>query len=61
MLYGYFKSMVKRNPRYGDAEFRRFLRRYQWSCLFRGKQRATALLNEAQRPVWDPSRPPLRV
>ncbi len=61
MLYGYFKSMVKRNPRYGDAEFRRFLRRYQWSCLLRGKQRATALLNEAQRPVWDPSRPPLRV
>jgi poly-beta-1,6-N-acetyl-D-glucosamine synthase len=29
MLYGYFKSMVQRNPRYADTEFRRFLRRYQ--------------------------------
>ena len=56
MLYGYFKSMVQRNPRYGDAEFRRFLRHYQWACLFRGKARATARLNERQRRSWDPSR-----
>ena len=26
MLYGYFKSMVQRNPRYGDAEFWRSVR-----------------------------------
>jgi len=56
MLYGYFKSMVQRNPRYGDPEFRRFLRRYQWACLLRGKARATARLNERQRQFWDPSR-----
>lgn len=61
MLYGYFKSMAARNPRYGDAEFRHFLRRYQWSCLLRGKRRATERLNERQRSVWDPSRPALRV
>lgn len=60
MLYGYFKSMAARNPRYGDAEFRQFLRSYQWSCLVRGKGRATAQLNEEQRKVWDPSRHPLR-
>jgi len=60
MLYGYFKSMAARNPRYGDAEFRRFLRRYQRACLMRGKSRATELLNDAQRTVWDPTRPPLR-
>jgi poly-beta-1,6-N-acetyl-D-glucosamine synthase len=58
MLYGFFKSMVQRNPRYGDAEFRRFLRHYQWACLFRGKARATARLNERQRQSWDPSRSP---
>jgi poly-beta-1,6-N-acetyl-D-glucosamine synthase len=53
MLYGYFKSMVQGNPRYGDAEFRRFLRSYQWACLFRGKAGATARLNERQRELWD--------
>jgi poly-beta-1,6-N-acetyl-D-glucosamine synthase len=52
MLYGYFKSMVQQNPRYGDAEFRRFLRRYQWACLLRGKASATARLNERQGTVW---------
>src|SRR5205809_2209515 len=25
MLWGYFKSMIQRKPRYGDAKFRRFL------------------------------------
>jgi hypothetical protein len=58
MLYGYFKSMVQRKPRYGDMEFRRFLRRYHWASLFRGKARATARLNERQRRCWDPSRSP---
>ena len=51
MLYGYFKSMVQRR-------FRRFLRRYQWACLFRGKASVTARLNEHQRQSWDPSRSP---
>jgi glycosyltransferase involved in cell wall biosynthesis len=58
MLYGYFKSMVQRNPRYGDPEFRQFLRRYQWACLLRGKTVATARLNERQRKFWDRSRSP---
>lgn len=60
MLYGYFNSMAKRNPRYGDTEFRRFLRHYQWACLLRGKASATARLNERQRKFWDPSRSPER-
>jgi glycosyltransferase involved in cell wall biosynthesis len=57
ILYGYFKSMARRNPRYGNAEFRRFLRRYQCSALLRGKARATARLNERQKERWDPSAP----
>jgi len=48
ILYGYFKSMIKRSPRYGDAEFRRFLRRFQWACLVKGKIAATAELNARQ-------------
>jgi poly-beta-1,6-N-acetyl-D-glucosamine synthase len=58
MLYGYFKSMVQGNHRYGDPEFRRFLRRYQWACLLRGKTSATARLNDRQRRFWDPSPSP---
>jgi len=57
MLYGYFRSMALRAPRYGDDEFRRFLRSYQWACLLRGKRRATADLNERQAAVWKPDRP----
>jgi glycosyltransferase involved in cell wall biosynthesis len=54
MLYGYFKSMRARLPRYGEAEFRRMLRRYQWDCLIRGKSRATARLDAKQAAMWDP-------
>jgi len=58
MLVGYFGSMFRRRPRYGNAEFRRFLRRYQWACLLRGKARATAALEIRQAREWEPLRPP---
>jgi len=54
MLQGYFKSMVRRSPRYGDAGFRRFLRSYQWACLLKGKTAATAELNARQANRWNP-------
>ena len=54
MLYGYFRSMLQRKPRYGDGEFRRFLRRYQWASLCKGKARATADLNARQAMNWRP-------
>ncbi len=52
MLWGYFKSMLSRAPRYDDASFRNFLRRYQYSCLLMGKQRATRALDERQSGVF---------
>jgi poly-beta-1,6-N-acetyl-D-glucosamine synthase len=52
MLWGYLKAMLTRKPRYGDAEFRRFLRHYQWTCLLRGKHTATRALNDRQAPQW---------
>lgn len=58
MLHGYFRSMLVRAPRYGDGEFRRFLRRYQWASLLKGKARATADLNARSAAAWDPLRPP---
>lgn len=52
MLWGYLESAAQRKPRYGDAEFRRFLRRYQWECLLLGKKRATERLDERQADAW---------
>ena len=54
MLCGFFHSMLRREPRYEDIAFRRFLRRYQWSCLLRGKGRATRRLNRRQAAYWHP-------
>src|SRR5262245_16391087 len=40
MLWGWIVSALKRKARYDDAEFRHFLRRYQWRVLLVGKTRA---------------------
>jgi len=42
MVWGYAKAVLQRKPRYEDLEFRRFLRKYQMSALFKGKRRAIA-------------------
>lgn len=55
MLWGYLRAMLQRRPRYDDAEFRRFLRRYQWSCLLMGKRRATERLNQRRASAWSSS------
>jgi glycosyltransferase involved in cell wall biosynthesis len=55
MLSGYVKSMIVRRPRYGDEEFRCFLREYQWACLVKGKSVATAELNGRQASTWQPT------
>jgi glycosyltransferase involved in cell wall biosynthesis len=56
MVYGYAASAVRGVPRYGDDEFRRFLRRYQRQCLVFGKSAATRRVNEEQAKVWDARR-----
>ena len=40
MLWGWLKSALSGKARYEDAEFRKFLRRYQWRVLWVGKKRA---------------------
>jgi glycosyltransferase involved in cell wall biosynthesis len=47
-FWGYVQSAIQRRPRYGDEEFRRFLRRWQWNCLIKGKAAATAELDRRQ-------------
>jgi poly-beta-1,6-N-acetyl-D-glucosamine synthase len=49
MLWGWLKSALQRKPRYGDPEFRRFLRRYQRRALLLGKKRAIEELTRDAR------------
>jgi hypothetical protein len=55
MLWGYLRSALTRATRYPDAAFRRFLRRYQWACMLKGKARATADLDALQAKLWQPT------
>jgi poly-beta-1,6-N-acetyl-D-glucosamine synthase len=57
MLWGYFRSWLRRLPRYDDLEFRRFLRSYQHACLRLGKRAATARINAERTPLWHASHP----
>jgi hypothetical protein len=52
MLWGYFTSAWKGVPRYGDVEFRSFLRRYQHRSLLVGKAAAARRATEERRHVW---------
>ena len=58
MWWGYVRSLLGRRRRYSDLEFRRFLRRYQWSCLFRGKRRATLKLDREGEAIWKARKTP---
>jgi biofilm PGA synthesis N-glycosyltransferase PgaC len=55
ILWGWIKSALQRKPRYEDAEFRVFLRRYQWRVLFVGKKRAIEEIHRDARIASDPS------
>jgi biofilm PGA synthesis N-glycosyltransferase PgaC len=56
--WGYMVSLFRGKPRYPNLEFRKFLQRYQWSCLLMGKARATRRLERKQESVWKPSGAP---
>ncbi len=53
MLWGYGKSWLTCQERYDGPEFRRFLRRYQWACMLKGKRRATTELSARQATAWN--------
>jgi poly-beta-1,6-N-acetyl-D-glucosamine synthase len=56
MLWGYFASWLRGLPRYGDPEFRRFLRSYQFACLRMGKRAATLRAEAEQAYRWHAGR-----
>jgi len=49
ILWGWLNSALRRKPRYGDKEFRTFLRRYQMRVLMVGKQRAIEEIHKGHR------------
>ncbi len=49
MLWGWVKSALLSKPRYNNAEFRMFLRRYQMRALLVGKKRAIEEINRERR------------
>jgi biofilm PGA synthesis N-glycosyltransferase PgaC len=51
ILWGWIKGALQRKPRYEDAEFRHFLRRYQWRALLIGKKRAIEAIHRETRIV----------
>ncbi len=53
MFWGYLKSFVARIPRFEDKELSQFIRKYQWSCLLKGKEKATNELNDQQASIWN--------
>ena len=52
ILFGYFSSMFKGLERYQNAEFRRYLSRYQYLVLRMGKSAAIKQLNEEGEFFW---------
>jgi poly-beta-1,6-N-acetyl-D-glucosamine synthase len=52
MFWGYLSSLLKGLPRFDDEELVKFIRKYQWACLFKGKSKATAELNAKQAAAW---------
>ena len=56
MFWGYVKSAFKRCERLNDPAMIHLMRKYQWQCLFRGKSKATAKLNNARAVFWQPDK-----
>jgi len=50
VVWGWLKSALQGKPRYDDPDFRKFLRKYQWNVLFRGKERVLREMEGKRRP-----------
>lgn len=56
MLWGYIRSFLSRVEKLDDPEMVKLMNKYQWSCLFHGKKKATEKLNLAQKNKWSPEK-----
>ncbi len=49
VLWGYLKARFRGEPSFGDADYRRYLSRFEWSSLVRGKNRTVRRLHDEIR------------
>ena len=61
MCWGWLRAFLRGEPRFDAPDFRRFLRRYQWRALLRGKSRAIAAIDAETADRWNPAAPPVEV
>lgn len=54
MFYGYLKAFVARRPRLADKALVKEIRRFQWTCLLKGKTKATEIFEKKNAAVWNP-------
>ena len=57
-IQGYTKAWLAGAPRYEDAQFRRYLRRYHFAMLTRGRRRALELFDQEAERTWKTRRGP---
>lgn len=50
--WGYVRNWLTRQRRYDDAEFRSFLRRYQWTAIRKGKAAAVEMIEAQMADRW---------
>jgi len=53
VMWGYLRSMLLREERIDDKKFIKFIRKYQWQALLKGKQKAVENINNEQKVVWE--------
>jgi len=51
-LHGYARAWFRNAPRYGDLEFRKYLRRYHRAMLTHGRRRALELFDKEADETW---------
>jgi hypothetical protein len=52
MLNGYLGSLLQGKERYNDLDFIKFLRHYQWQCLFYGKHLTTEKMDRRAHRLY---------
>ena len=58
MYWGYLKCFLKSDtPRLEDRELSKFVRRFQWQSLVKGKKKTMNILEEQLASKWNPASP----
>ena len=57
MFWGFLWSKIRRKEQIDDQEFKKFLKRFQWTCLLKGKRKATCEFNNQNARYWNPKKP----